>query len=320
MKAITTIAHPNIALIKYWGKRDIRLNLPAVPSVSLTLAPFFTRTKLTWGHYRDEIHLNGVTASERFASKVLSFLDREFPDRPPCRIETENNFPSGAGLASSSSGFAALSLAASQAAGRDLSLPALSCLARKGSGSACRSLWGGFVHWGMGSAADGSDCHGRPIGGADEWEVAMVVAIVSDKEKSVGSTEGMERSRLTSPYYDAWVNSAEADVTQALEAIEARDLERLGVLMESSTFKMHAAMHTSVPPLLYWQPATINCLNTVFELRKKGIGAWTTMDAGPQVKVLCMASDAPKIADALRDNAKTVHILRPGPGARQVDQ
>lgn len=320
MTAITTIAHPNIALIKYWGKRDISLNLPAVPSVSLTLAPFYTRTKLIWGHHRDEILLNDSPASDRFASKILDFLDREFPDRPACLIDTENNFPSGAGLASSSSGFAALSLAAAQAAGRDLSTPELSCLARRGSGSACRSLWGGFVHWGMGSAPDGSDCHGRPIEGTNEWEVGMVVAIVSEQEKSVGSTHGMERSRLTSPYYDSWVNSAEDDVQQALDAIQTRDLERLGTLMESSTFKMHAAMHTSVPPLLYWRPETINCLNAVFDLRKSGIGAWATMDAGPQVKVLCMVSDAPKIAEVLRPHAKTVHILRPGPGARRVAQ
>ena len=148
----------------------------------------------------------------------------------------------------------------------------------------------------------------------------MVVAIVSDQEKSVGSTDGMERSRLTSPYYNSWVNSAEDDVQQALDAIQTRDLERLGTLMESSTFKMHAAMHTSVPPLLYWQPETINCLNAVFDLRKSGIGAWATMDAGPQVKVLCMVSDAPKIAEVLRPHAKTVHILRPGPGARRVAQ
>jgi diphosphomevalonate decarboxylase len=319
MKVVTTIAHPNIALIKYWGKRDVALNLPAVPSVSLTVAPFYTRTKLFWGHFRDEIILNGNPASDKFSSNVLSFLNTQFPGRPPCRVETENNFPSGAGLASSSSGFAALSLAAARATGQQLSLTELSILARRGSGSACRSLWGGFVRWDLGSALDGSDSHGSPIAGAEEWDVGMVVAIVSSQEKSVSSTDGMERSRLSSPYYQPWVDSAEADVQEGLAAIQNKDIERLGRAMEASTFKMHATMHTSVPPLVYWQPQTIACLHTVFELRQAGLGAWVTMDAGPQVKVLCMAADASKIAEALHPVAQTVHILRPGPGARLVD-
>ena len=315
---VTTVAHPNIALIKYWGKRDIALNLPAVPSLSLTLAPFYTRTELTWGHDHDEILHNGIPASERFSSKILGFIDQAYPERPPCRIDTVNNFPSGAGLASSASGFAALALATSTARGDNLSLEALSVLARRGSGSACRSLWGGFVQWRTGTRSDGLDSHGMPIPISENWEVCMVVAIISSKEKATGSTEGMERTRQTSPYYSNWVDQAPADVDEALEAIKARDIERLGEVMESSTFKMHATMHTARPPLLYWQGGTVDCLQAVFELRAKGVGAWTTMDAGPQVKVLCLAKDAAAVADALSPLAKEVHVLRPGPGARVV--
>ena len=267
---VTTVAHPNIALIKYWGKRDIALNLPAVPSLSLTLAPFYTRTELTWGHDHDEILHNGIPASERFSSKILGFIDQAYPERPPCRIDTVNNFPSGAGLASSASGFAALALATSTARGDNLSLEALSVLARRGSGSACRSLWGGFVQWRTGTRSDGLDSHGMPIPISENWEVCMVVAIISSKEKATGSTEGMERTRQTSPYYSNWVDQAPADVDEALEAIKARDIERLGEVMESSTFKMHATMHTARPPLLYWQGGTVDCLQAVFRTAREG--------------------------------------------------
>jgi diphosphomevalonate decarboxylase len=170
----------------------------------------------------------------------------------------------------------------------------------------------------MGTNPDGSDSHGVPIQGAENWNICMVVAIVSEKEKPVGSTEGMERSRLTSPFYQSWTEGADTDLEDALQAIDTKDIERLGKVMESSTFKMHATMHTSVPPLLYWQPNTVACLHAVFELRAHGLGAWTTMDAGPQVKVLCMASDASKVAKALEPHAQQVHVLRPGPGARLV--
>lgn len=311
------IAHPNIALVKYWGKRDLPLNLPAVPSLSLTLSGFTTTTEVEWGAEADHVELDGQVATERDARRVLAFLDRIDPARPPVRVVSRNDFPSGAGLASSASGFAALALAATDAAGLDLSLAELSVLARQGSGSACRSLWGGFVEWTLGDAPDGSDSHGRPVAPVDHWDVRMVVAITARGRKAVGSTEGMERSRTTSPYYDAWVTTAPDDVAEGIAAVGARDLERLGTVMERSTYKMHAAMHTSWPPLIYWAPATVALLHEVQALRARGIGAWSTMDAGPQVKVLCAAADADAVADALRPHALDVHVLAPGEGARR---
>lgn len=315
MSRATAVAHPNIALVKYWGKRDLPLNLPAVSSLSLTLSDFRTRTTVTWGADADRLVLDGEEASPKAARRALAFLDRLDPARPPVEVVSDNSFPTGAGLASSASAFAALALAASRASGRDLDDTALSVLARQGSGSACRSLWGGFVTWRRGERPDGLDSHGVPLAPADHWDVAMVVAVVETGPKAVGSTEGMERSRLTSPLYATWVDQAEADVDEGAAAVTARDLPRLGRVMEASTLKMHAAMQTSDPPLLYWQPGTVACLHAVWALRAAGVGCWATMDAGPQVKVLCARPDAPAVADALRPHAQAVHVLGPGPGA-----
>lgn len=318
MSTVTAVAHPNIALVKYWGKRHIPLNLPAVPSLSLTLAGFETRTTVTWGADADTFTLDGLVAEPKAARKVFAFLDLIDAARPRCKVVSTNDFPTGAGLASSASAFAALALAASAARGDDLDPVRLSVLARQGSGSACRSLWGGFVEWRMGARADGADSHGLPLAGPEHWDVSMVVAVVSTAHKPVGSTDGMERARLTSPLYDTWVSQAQGDVDTGRAAIAGRDLDGLGRVMEASTYKMHATMHTSAPPLMYWQPASLACLHTVWALRAAGLAAWTTMDAGPQVKVLCRTADAPRIADALRPHAMAVHVLAPGGPARIV--
>ena len=315
MVTATARAHPNIALVKYWGKRDVHLNLPAVPSISLTLDTFETVTSVRWGASRDAVYIDKALAGSAFAERALAFLDRVHPNRPPCEIHTHNNFPTKAGLASSSSGFAALALAACRAAGQEIDKRGASVLARKGSGSACRSLWGGFVEWTCGTQADGTDSHGEPIAPEDHWKVAMVVAIVSDQKKPVGSTEGMIRTQQTSPFYGQWVQTAAEDCLRAREAIHAKDLTRLGQVMEASTFKMHATMHTASPPLLYWKPNTVACLAAVSELRSNGIEAWSTMDAGPNVKVLCQEVDAQRVRAALEPHAMQTHILRPGPGA-----
>jgi len=312
MTRAIAIAHPNIALVKYWGKRDIPLNLPAVGSISLTLDGYRTRTEVQWGAERDRLFLDGREFADKAATRVFSFLDRIESDRPPCEVHSDNNFPAGAGLASSASAFAALALAGSAAAGHQRDRKALSALARQGSGSACRSLWGGFVEWRRGEEPDGSDSHGLPLADAAYWDVAMVVAVVHDGPKPTGSTEGMERSRLTSPYYKRWVETSQADVEGAREAIAARDLHRLGEVMEASTFKMHATMHTSSPPLLYWHPGTVALLHEVQAMRADGLGAWSTMDAGPQVKVLCAHGDAASVAARLRGLAVRVDVLTPG--------
>ena len=307
-----SVAHSNIAVVKYWGKRDVALNLPAVSSLSLTLDRFTTTTRVTWGADQDQVRLNGEPEPDGFATRALAHLDRLDSDRPRARVDTHNDFPTAAGLASSASGFAALTLAALAASGRSMDLREASVLARQGSGSACRSLWGGWVRWDRGERADGADSHGVPVADAGHWDVAMVVAVVSAQKKAVGSTAGMTRTAQTSPYYPAWVDTAEADVVEGEAAVRARDLERLGRVMESSTYKMHATMHTTDPPILYWQPATVAVLHEVAALRARGIGAWATMDAGPNVKVLCARSDADAVRDALSPLVDRVRVLGPG--------
>jgi len=320
MSRATAIAHPNIALIKYWGKRDLALNLPAVSSVSLTLSGFATKTSVETGAASDVVLVNGEIASERFGARVLTFLDRILVGRGPLTIETESNFPMGAGLASSASGFAALTLAACAATGRPTDPVILSTLSRLGSGSACRSFWDGFVHWRRGEQADGTDSHGHPIDALDGWDLAMVIGVVETGPKAVGSTEGMERSRNTSAFYQQWIDSSERDVSDALLAIEQRDLDALGEAMERSTFKMHATMHSATPPLIYWKAHTLDVLQAVFHLRASGVSAWATMDAGPQVKILCHATDANDVVAAIQPYTQETHILRPGPGAHLIGE
>lgn len=311
IRRATARAHPNIALVKYWGKRDAALNLPAVPSLSMTLGGFATTTTVTWGAEADSVALNGRPADAGTVRKVLRVLDRVDSARPPVAVVSANDFPSGAGLASSSSGFAALVVAADAAAGSGLSREALSVIARQGSGSACRSLWGGFVAWNVGERADGTDSHGVPLD-VPPWDVAMVVAIVSGDQKDVASTAGMEQSRATSPYYDAWVRTAPDRVAAGRTAILDRDLTAIGKIMEASTFEMHAVMHTTRPSILYWKPATVACLHAVRALRGSGVEAYATMDAGPNVKVLCAAQDAERVGATLRDHVGDVRILGPG--------
>ncbi len=316
-RAATATAHPNIAVSKYWGKRDSPLNLPAVPSVSLTVAPFQTTTTVVWGVEADEVQLNGVEADKGTRRKVLQTLSRIDPGRPPCRVISNNNFPTAAGLASSSSGLAALVLAGAAAARRELSPAQASVLARQGSGSACRSIFGGWALWRLGEREDGTDCHAEAIAPPEHWEVRMVVALVARGRKAHLSTDAMLHSAATSPYHPAWVAQSPAEIEPMCEAIRARDLEAVGQLMERSTLRMHAAMMASDPPLLYWAPGTLAAMELVHELRRRGVGAWYTMDAGPNVKILCAGEDAPGVAAAVETLMPSV-TLSPGPGARVV--
>lgn len=312
MRTSTAIAHPNIALIKYWGKRDAALNLPAVPSLSITLDGFQTETTVCWGAPADLVQIDGRRVEGSDRQRVLAFLDRIDPARPPVDVRSENNFPAGAGLASSASAFAALALAATAAAGQDLDRTALSRLARQGSGSACRSLWGGWVVWDQGERPDGLDSHAWPLAPADHWDLRLVVAVVSGAKKAVGSTEGMIRTQQTSPLFPGFVQAAPERLRRAIEAVRARDLSALGEQMERSTYEMHATMISAWPPVRYWQEASLGCLRAVEELRAEGVGAWSTMDAGPNVKVLCESADAEQVAARLGEHAARVEVLRIG--------
>jgi len=303
------LAHPNIALVKYWGKRDTDLNLPTTSSLSVTLDRFHTCTAVHWDVRRDEVVLDGQRPGPRASARVLEFLDLLDPHRPPCRVVSESNFPVAAGLASSSSAFAALAVAASAAAGFDASPRELSVLARRGSGSACRSLWGGFVRWDRGILADGSDSHGSPVLPGRSWDLRVVVAVVHAGPKELGSREGMLRSQRTSPCYPSFVSENELLVRAAERAVVGCDLAALAEIMERSTLLMQATMHTSRPSIRYSRPGSLAVLDRVLSLKRQGIRCGWTMDAGPNVKVLCGVDDAHTVARALEQVVARVHVL-----------
>jgi diphosphomevalonate decarboxylase len=326
----TATAGTNIALVKYWGKRDATLNLPAAGSLSLTLAELGTWTRVRFGAAAsngpagtgaDEVTLDGAPADPAFAARVSSFLDlvRTRADlRGPARVETRNSVPTAAGLASSASGFAALALAASRAAGLALGPAELSALARRGSGSAARSVFGGLVEMDPGQRADGADAVAHQLLEPGAWDLRLVVALTERGPKAIGSTAAMENTAATSPYYPAWLASVPADLTAARQAIEARDLRGLGAVAERSALRMHASAMAAEPAIIYWTPATLAAMRAVLEMRRsQGIDAYFTMDAGPHVKVLCRAADAERTAATLQlvPGVSSTLVTAPGPGA-----
>ena len=309
----------NIALAKYWGKADVKRNIPAVPSISLTLDQLVTETRVRFDPSleADSVRLDGRRATIDEAARVVTMLDRirrEARLRFKARVTSHNHFPTAAGLASSASGFAALAAAASAAAGIRHNPRRLSSLARASSASAARSIHGGFVELPAGQRGD-VDLAARQIAPPEHWNLRLVLALTQPGKKKVGSTEGMERSRKTSPYYQAWLERAPKWSRQIKRAIKARDLDVLGPAMEQSTLAFHCCAITSDPPIIYWAPATLAALATVRGLRERGVSAWATMDAGPHVKTLCHASDASRVRQALErtEGVTRTWIAKPGP-------
>lgn len=309
--AVTARAHANIALAKYWGKADVVENLPAVPSLSLTLAALSTRTRIELepALAADVLELDGVNATGRPLERVVTLLDRVRPEGAPrARVSSTNDFPTAAGLASSASGFAALAVAANAAYGAGLSAAALSALARRSSASAARSLFGGFV-----ALPAGASSAERVLDGAD-FPVSMLIAVTRSGPKEVDSTAGMKHTLATSPYYPAWVAHAPALYAEVRRAVVERDLELLGSAAEQSALMMHASMFAARPALVYFTAATMAAMETVRALRKRGTLAFYTMDAGPHVKVLTAPADAPLVERALAETPGVLSVLASGAG------
>ena len=324
--SVTARAGTNIALVKYWGKRDPVLNLPAAGSLSLTLANFGSETKVRFApdaeapEGGDRISLDGAPAEARFAERVRRFLDlirQEARVGLPAEVATRNSVPTAAGLASSAAGFAALALAASRAAGMKLAPPDLSALARQGSGSAARSIFGGFVEMAAGERSDGSDACAQDLLPVGAWDVRLVVAITAEGPKTMGSSEAMELTARTSPYYAGWLQAVPQDLAAARAAVLAQDLPGLGQVAERSAMRMHACAMAADPPIMYWNGATLAAMDTVRRLRAAGTEAFFTVDAGPHVKVLCATRDAGLVAPALAATPGVLRtlVLTPGPGA-----
>jgi diphosphomevalonate decarboxylase len=311
-------AGANFALIKYWGKADARLNVPAVGSISITLDSLWSETTvdIDAALTADELTLDGRSRPEQLAkvSACLDLLRACAGFDGPMRVTSRNNFPTGAGLASSASGFAALVTAAAGALDLAVSPRELSIFARQGSGSAARSIFGGFVEMHAGRAADGTDSYAEPLLAAEAWPLDVVIAVTSTREKDVGSRTGMTRSAESSPYYSAWVATQPPDLDAARAAIRGRDFAALADVAEHNCLKMHAAAMAAQPPLLYWNGATVDCLHEIRRLRGQGIETFFTIDAGPQVKAVCTPAARPRVEAVLRELPGVVTVLTSGLG------
>lgn len=289
--AAEAYAPANIALVKYWGKRDENLNLPAASSLSVSLGPLGSHVRLAEaepGAVADTVFLNGVALDPgtSFARRASAWLDLVRP-APGFRfdLQARNTVPTAAGFASSASGFAALAKAADALFGWNLPQSSLSVLARLGSGSAARSLADGFVEWRAGERTDGMDSFGVPL--PDRWPSLRVGAcVLSAREKPVGSREGMRRSAATCPFYGEWPGLVARDLDALRAAIADRDIGCLGTTAESNCLAMHALMLATRPPILYALPETLDTMRAVWAAREEGVPVWFTMDAGPNVKLL----------------------------------
>jgi len=295
---VTAIAHANIALAKYWGKAKDDENLPAVPSLSLTLAALSTTTSVVLRPdlESDSVSLDGETAAPRARERVIRVLDdvRTLAGSTTrATVESSNDFPTAAGLASSASGFAALALAAARAYGLAVEPPDLSAIARRASASAARSVFGGFVELRAGEQA------AAPVLAGQDFPLVMLIAVTARGPKSIGSSEGMRLTRETSPYYPAWLSAAPPVFERVRAAVLARDLEALGTAMEESALMMHASMLAARPAIVYFAPATLGVVECVRALRKSGTLSYFTMDAGPHVKVLTAPETASSVERAL---------------------
>jgi diphosphomevalonate decarboxylase len=318
----TVVAPANIAFIKYWGARDLDLALPVNPSISMTLSESVTRSTVAFEEGSDEpdrieivradgtLEIPGASFLER-VSRQLDRVRRWAGRGGSFRVATRNSFPTGAGIASSASGFAALTLASTRALALDLSLEDLSTLTRmSGSGSAARSLLGGYVAWtGDGDAAG----HVTSIAPASHWDLRDVIALVDRGEKDVSSLEGHRRAK-SSPYFEARQRLLPERLEATRRAILARDLELLGPILEEEAIELHLIAMSSRPPIFYWKPGTLRVLESLRGLRRDGVPAWATMDAGANVHVICPSHAEGRVVRTLESLPELAGVLLDGVG------
>lgn len=308
----TARAQPNIAVIKYWGKRDLARNLPAVGSISITLSTLFTEMQVEIdASLTDDVLYINEAKNRTMLARVSNCLNVVAGDaRPAVRVSSKSNFPIAAGLASSASAFAALVVAADAVFELSLPAPKLASLAGRASGSAARSLLGGFVEL----ENDADDIKLSQLLRPKEWPLEVVVAITAPGPKPVSSGDAMEISRRTSPFYDRWVEQQAPDLAEARTAIQQRDLQRLGAIAEHNCLKMHSVMWGSRPPMIYWNSATIACMQTIRDLQAQGVEVFFTIDAGPQLKAICTPQHASTVRAALAATDGVAEVMQSGVG------
>ena len=332
MTVATALACANLAFVKYWGKRDASLNLPLNNSISMTLDGARTTTTVRFcaGLASDEVTLAGTNVAPAFAARVTAHLDRlrTLADvTMRAQVDTHNNFPAGTGFASSASGFAALTLAATHALGLQLTEHELSKLARLGSGSACRSIPAGFAEWHAGSDSESS--FATQLAPAQHWKLVDVAVLVTQRSKDIPSSAGHLLVN-NSPFWQTRSLTLPARLEAVRQALLTRDFHRFGREIEAEALEMHAIMLTSAhehagtwhPGIFYWTPDTLQLLCAVQDWRKAGMDVYFTLDAGPTVHLLCLAEQVDELLLAVRaldmHNAWRTLVSRPGPGAHLV--
>lgn len=323
MKA-TAKAPANIAFIKYWGRKDEVLRLPANNSISMNLSGVFSITTVEFlkGLGADKIEILEESLDGRGKERISCHLDRIrllAGIKTFAKVVTKNNFPKGTGIASSASGFAALTVAAASAAGLKLSQKQLSILARQGSGSACRSIPDGFVEWKAGNSSKSS--YAYSLFPPDWWEIKDVIAIVGETTKKVSSSEGHVLTE-SSPFYKARLLGMKEKIRKIKRALEKKDFQKFGEIVEQEAINMHAVMMTSTPPLLYWLPKTLEIIMSVQDWRDNGLSIYFTIDAGPNIHLICQEEDEQKVIKHLEDikGLKEIISNKPTKGAHLMSK
>jgi diphosphomevalonate decarboxylase len=316
------VAHPNVALSKYWGKRDGPGNYPAVPSLSVTLSGLATRTSVRFDDAlaEDVVTLDGQLSSGNVRERVTSLLDRvraAAGDGRRAEVVSQNDFPTASGLASSASGFASLALAAVRAIGLDWDASIVSDLARRSSGSAARSVFGGYVALDAAPVGVREDwvLSATPVAPPDILPLLVLVCMTTEQRKATGSTAGMIETLRRSPYARAWLDESPRIHARLREALLARDFAVVGELAEASSLAMHASAIAA--GVVYWNGATLDLLGVVRRLRDSGIEVFASVDAGPHVKVLLLERDHDIVRMAIDSvpGLRRVVVARPACGA-----
>ena len=313
----TARAHPNIAFIKYWGNQNEDLRLPENSSLSMNLDGLYTETTVIWDENNnpDSLVLNNEIQTGQALTRVvkhLSLIREHLPDLPHhARVISTNNFPMGAGIASSAASSAALTVAAVGAAGIEVSEKIMSALARLGSGSASRSIPTGFVEWHKG--VDHQSSYAESIATPDYWDLADVIVVVSDSHKKVGSTEG-HQSAHTSDLQAGRLLHVNNRLKTCKEALLNRDFKSFAEVVEEDSNLMHSVMMTSHPPLFYWQAASVTIMQEVKQWREDGLQVCYTLDAGPNVHCICIRKDVPQVIDRLKTLSGILDVRVAGAG------
>ncbi|UQS83558.1 diphosphomevalonate decarboxylase [Bombilactobacillus thymidiniphilus] len=316
MTNTTTTAHTNIALIKYWGKKDAQLRLPYTDSLSLTLDGYYTTTTTAFSDAtHDQIYLNKQLASTKFAQRTKNYLDlvrQKYQVEQHFIVQTDNFVPTAAGLASSASGFAALAGSLNKLLNLDLDNTQLSRLARLGSGSAARSIFGGFVRWYHGN--DDETSYAAPINNANDIPIRLLSVVFDTNTKKTTSTTGMEHAVQTSPYFVTWPQIVQQDLQQMLHALDQKDLKLVGQIAENNALAMHALNWTARPAFSYFSADTTDLLAFIRRLRQQGLLAYATIDAGPNVKIISSTDDISVVQQQISQHYPSAQttILKPG--------